>query len=97
MLNLETISLETIAESWQARGFSFGSWEDFPNTLWENIVHDNDELFMVVSGEIELELAGKCQRIQPGEEVLIPAGIVRSKRILSPNGAQWLFGYRKNV
>lgn len=88
------LNLDIIAASWQERGFSFGSWDDFPNTLWENIVHDKDELFMVVSGEIELELAGKRKRIQPGEEVLIPAGIVRSKRIISPDGAQWLFGYR---
>jgi uncharacterized cupin superfamily protein len=88
------LNLETIAASWQARGFSFGAWEDFPNTLWEDIVNDKDELFMVVSGEIELKLGGECKRIQPGEEILIPAGIVRSKRILSPNGAQWLFGYR---
>ena len=88
------VNLETIQSSWLARGFSFGSWEDFPNTLWENIVHDKDELFMVVSGEIELELAGERQRIRPGEEVLIPAGTVRSKRILSPNGARWLFRYR---
>lgn len=95
MLNVET-NLESVAKSWLARGFSFGSWEDFPNTLWENVVHDNDELFMVVSGEVELELAGVRKRIQPGEEILIPAGMVRSKRILSPDGARWLFGYRKN-
>lgn len=90
-------NVQEIASSWLARGFSFGSWEDIPNTFWGEFVHDKDELFMVVSGEIELELAGVCKRIQPGEEVLIPAGAVRSKRIVSPNGAHWLFGYRKDI
>jgi uncharacterized cupin superfamily protein len=96
MFNVQK-NVQEIASSWLARGFSCGSWEDFPNTLWENVVHDKDELFMVISGEIELVLGGQCKRIQPGEEVMIPAGAVRSKRILSPNGAHWLFGYRKSV
>ena len=90
------INEKTIASSWQERGFSFSSWEDLPNTHWNNIVHDLDELFMVISGEIELELQGKRKRLQPGDEVFIPAGTLRSKRIISPDGARWLFGYRKN-
>jgi uncharacterized cupin superfamily protein len=97
MVNKDRVNFENIASSWQKRGFTFGSWEDFPNTLWENIVHDKDELFMLVAGEIELELAGQRKRIEPGEEIFIPAGILRSKRILSPNGARWLFGYRNSV
>ena len=90
------INEETVASSWLARGFSFSAWEDLPNTHWNNIVHNQDELFMVISGEIELELEGKRKRLQPGDEVLIPAGALRSKRIVSPDGARWLFGYRRN-
>jgi mannose-6-phosphate isomerase-like protein (cupin superfamily) len=85
---------EMIKESWQARGFTFGAWRDSANAVWQDFVHDLDELFMVVSGEMELKIADKTLRAKPGEEVLIPAGVVRSKRCVSPEGVQWYFGYR---
>ena len=68
------IDRSTIAKDWHARGFSCGLWIDHAGRKWSYQAHETDELFMVMSGELELELNG--QTIQPavGEEIRISAG-----------------------
>jgi mannose-6-phosphate isomerase-like protein (cupin superfamily) len=54
-----------------------------------------DELFMVVEGEVELEMQGRAFRPAIGEEVLIPARAVHTVRNVGSSIARWLYGYRK--
>jgi cupin 2 domain-containing protein len=89
-----TLDLKQIEQDWKSRGFSFGIWEDPPGQVWEDYVHDTDELFMVIEGKVELEMKGHkgCPAI--GKEVLIPAKERHSVRNLNHSGpARWLYGY----
>ena len=86
-----------VERDWQARGFSFGLWTDPPGQVWRNYVHDVDELFMVVEGEMELEMQGRAFRPAIGEEVLIPARVAHTVQNVGRKTARWLYGYRKGA
>ena len=79
---------------WRARGFSCELWADPPGQVWEDFVHDVDELVMLADGAIELEFSGRTFRPAPGEEVLIPARAVHTVRNVGGTTSRWYFGYR---
>jgi cupin 2 domain-containing protein len=91
-LNMQT---QTIKNDWQQRGFSFGIWEDLPGQIWRDFVHDEDELFMVLEGEVNLTVNGKEIIPQIGEEIFIPAGAVHTVKTSSASSSRWCYGYRK--
>lgn len=84
-----------VERDWRARGFSCGLWTDPPGQVWKDYVHDCDELFMVVEGEVELEVGDRSRRPSVGEEVLIPARTLHTVRNVGPGTARWLYGYRR--
>lgn len=90
MSETELVRIET---NWLERGFTFGIWEDPPKQAWEDFIHDQDELFMVLEGNIEIEIEGKVSRPQFGEEIFIPAGSLHSVRNLGSRPSKWLYGY----
>ena len=89
------MNLTQIERDWTFRGFSFGIWVDPAGQRWEDYVHEVDELFMVIEGDVELEMNGQRLRPKPGEEVLIPAKVSHSVRTSPVAGSRWLYGYKK--
>jgi mannose-6-phosphate isomerase-like protein (cupin superfamily) len=88
------ISPDQVLEGWKARGFHGGIWVDPPGQVWEDYVHDEDELFMVMEGDVELEMSGKAEIPKVGQEILIPAKTVHSVRNLGSTTARWLYSYK---
>ena len=80
---------------WRERGFSCELWVDLPGQRWEDFTHPSDELFMVLEGDVEVELLGKIMQPAAGEEVLIPAGARHSVRNRGATVSRWLYGYRR--
>ena len=64
-----------IAKDWHARGFFCGVWIDHAGREWSYQAQETDELFMMMSGELELEIGGQSIRPLVGEEIRIPTGI----------------------
>jgi quercetin dioxygenase-like cupin family protein len=85
---------EHVKSNWTQRGFSFGIWTDPPGQRWENFKHDTDEIVMVIDGNVEFEIGGKIHHPRPGDELLIPAGVVHSVRNIGESKARWLYGYQ---
>ena len=84
-----------VEQDWRARGFSCGLWVDRPGQVWTNFVHSTDELLMVVEGELELEMQGQTRRPNPGDEVLVPAGVTHTVRNVGSTSVRWLYGYKE--
>ena len=84
-----------VERDWRERGFSCDLWVDPPGQRWEDFTHRSDELFMVLEGEVELELLGDVMQPAAGEEVLIPAGARHSVRNRGATVSRWLYGYRR--
>ena len=84
-----------VEKEWKARGFTGGLWIDPPGQVWENYVHDVDELFMVVDGAVELEMQGRNTRPKCGQEILIPANTTHSVRNVGRTQSRWLYAYKR--
>ncbi len=84
-----------IEKAWRARGFSFGIFTDPPGQQWEDFVHVEDELFMVLEGQVEIEMQGQARIAKIGEEILISAGINHSVRNKGKTTSRWFYGYKR--
>lgn len=52
MEKIPIIDRSTIARNWHARGSSCGVWIDHAGRKWKETTLEPDELFMVMSGEL---------------------------------------------
>ena len=91
---MKSVIPEHIKHDWNSRGYSFGVFRDPPGQVWADFVHKVDELVVLAEGEIEVEIEGKVQLPQIGEEVFIPANAVHTVRNVGQKNNVWFFGYR---
>ena len=85
---------EKIRENWESRGYSFGVFKDPPGQVWEDFVHRTDELVVLAGGDTEIEIEGKSQQPQIGEEVFIPANSIHTVRNIGKTNNVCYFGYK---
>jgi hypothetical protein len=90
------MTTEEIERNWSERGYSCELRVDPPGQTWENVVQDEDELFVLLEGEVELQTAGIVQQPKPGEEVPLPAHTLHTVRITGEGPARWLYGLRQS-
>ena len=83
-----------IKQAWAKRGYMYTLWTDPPGQVWQDFVHEVDELVTLVEGEIELSLQGQTLRPRLGEEVCIPAGTRHTVRNIGTRTNRWCFGYK---
>ena len=83
-----------IKQNWNSRGYSFGIFKDPPGQVWADFVHKTDELVVLAEGEIEIEIEGKSERPEIGEEVFIPANALHTVRNVGSMGNVWYYGYK---
>jgi uncharacterized cupin superfamily protein len=62
-----TVDEDAIAANWRERGFSCALWVDAPGQVWADVVHDTDEIVMIVAGDVKFEIEGETHRPAPGE------------------------------
>jgi mannose-6-phosphate isomerase-like protein (cupin superfamily) len=89
------VDLDTMRRDWRTRGFSCEVWTDPPGQIWEDYVHEVDELVMVLDGDVEFEIAGRIHHPAVGEELLIPAKARHSVRNRGATTSRWLYGYKR--
>lgn len=82
-------------QDWQQRGFTYTVWTDPPGQVWQDFVHDTDELVVLLAGEIELSFQGQTLRPRPGDEVLIPAHVHHTVRNVGTTSNRWCLGYKR--
>lgn len=92
---MSTVDEAKVKILWAARGFSCDLWVDPPGRVWNDFVHDVDELVMLVEGEEEFELNGQRYPLRIGEEFLIPAGTYHTARNVGSTTSKWLYGYKR--
>ena len=87
---------EQIKKEWYSRGFSFGVFKDPPGKVWADFVHRTDELVVLAQGELEIEIEGKSQQSQIGDEVFIPANAIHTVRNIGQTNNVWYYGYKNS-
>ena len=94
MKTMMTIERSDVEKDWHARGYTCGLWIDHAGRTWRDDQHDTDQLFMALSGELELEMEGSQLRPDIGEEVRIPARVAHTIRNVGGRTARWLYGQK---
>ena len=97
MESYSIIDRSTVAKDWHARGFSCGVWIDHAGREWRDTIPEMDEMFMVMSGELELEIAGEPVQPTVGKEILIPSGAPYTIRNIGGTTARWLYGQKRTT
>ena len=59
-----------------------------------DFIHRMDELVVLAEGEIEIEIEGKSQQPQIGDEVFIPANAIHTVRNIGKTNNVWYYGYK---
>lgn len=91
------VDIKSVAKGWKARGYSCDVWTDPPGQTWEDFTHSVEELFMVLEGNVEIEIEGVVQHPSPGKEIYIPARALHSVRNKGQAPSRWLYGYKNNI
>ena len=91
---IDTTKLEvkTAREGWKGRFFhsqhmTFACYEVEAGASIHAHSHPNDEVWNVITGELEITLAGKVYVAGPGCAVVVPPDTVHSVRALTPAAA----------
>jgi len=92
---MSSVNQTEVRQRWAARGFSCDLWVDPPGRVWNDFVHDSDELVMLVEGEEEFEMNKRKYFLHIGEELLIPAGTTHTARNVGRTTSKWLYGYKR--
>ena len=87
------IAKEQVEHDWAERGFSCDLWVDPPGTVWADFVHDHDELVLLLDGALMIEMNGRVLRLEPGNELLVPARVRHTVRNVGSGAARWLCGH----
>jgi quercetin dioxygenase-like cupin family protein len=93
---MKTVDADAVLHAWRGRGFHGGIWVDPPGQVWRDFVHAEDELVMLLEGQLELEVAGQSLTPGIGEEIHIPAGAKHTVRNSGGTTARWLYAYRRS-
>lgn len=84
----------SVGAEWARRGFTCDLWVESPGKTWADFVHDVDELLLVVDGCLLVEFGGRVLRLDPGDELLLPAGTRHTLRCVGEHTVRWLYGHR---
>ena len=87
------VDQSAVAADWSARGYSCGLFVDPPGQMWNDFVHDVNELVMVAEGRLEMSVGDQSFVAEEGDEVFIPKGAVHSLKNISSGITKWLYGY----
>ena len=84
-----------IKQNRNSREYTFGIFKDPPGQVWADFVHKTDELVVLAEGDIEIEIEGKSQTPQIGEELFIPTYALHKVRNVGNVGNVWYYGYKR--
>ena len=91
----QPITHETVRAAWGTTEFTCELWMDPPGQEWLDFVHAADEKILLQEGSIEVEVEGARAVLEPGDEVLVPAGARHSLWNRGSGNAKWFYGYRR--
>ena len=83
----------SVERQWRERGFSCDGFANPPGREWSDFVHACNERVTVVEGRLEMRVGEQLYVLEPGDEILIPAGTAHSVKNVHSGTTRWLYGY----
>ena len=91
----QPVKHDHVEKRWQKQGFEIATRLDPPGEIGLDPASDADELFLLLEGEMVIEVEGATLEPQVGEEVLVPVGTAHKLRNVGTKKARWLYGLRR--
>jgi len=85
--NIEQLRRRLIAE-----GYSVFQWCDAPATRYDDHSHPQDQSHWILSGELELHVAGETYTLRAGDRDFLPANTVHSAFVPGDEPVVYLIG-----
>lgn len=85
---------KTLREHLQSEGYSVYEWSDAPGTVYRPHSHPEDQSHWIVSGELELTVAGQTYTLRAGDRDFLPANTTHSAFVPGNEPVRYLIGAR---
>ncbi|MGK5089159.1 cupin domain-containing protein [Bdellovibrionota bacterium FG-2] len=73
-------------------GYRAFRWHDVPGSAYPRHIHETDDCFWVITGEVLFTIADTQYKFKGGDHLYIPARIPHSSEVASTAGATYLVG-----
>jgi quercetin dioxygenase-like cupin family protein len=84
-----------LREVLEAEGFSVFEWSDGPGTTYEPHAHDDDQSHWIISGALQLTVAGETYTLQAGDRDFLPANTPHAAFVPGDKPVRYLIGSKK--
>ncbi len=92
----ETPDAQTLRERLQREGYSVFEWSDAPGTVYGPHSHTEDQSHWIVSGELELTVAGESYTLRAGDRDFLHANTTHSAFVPGNEPVRYLIGARSS-
>ena len=86
----------TLRERLQREGYNVFDWSDAPGTVYGPHSHSEDQSHWIVSGELELTVAGESYTLRRGDRDFLPANTTHSAYVPGNEPVRYLIGARSS-
>jgi quercetin dioxygenase-like cupin family protein len=78
-----------------SEGYSVFEWSDAPGTTYEPHTHDNDQSHWIISGALQLTIAGETYTLDAGDRDFVPANTTHAAFVPGKKTVRYLIGSKK--
>jgi len=78
----------------EAEGYSVLEWSDEPGTSYASHAHPEDQSHWIISGELELTIAGHSYTLGAGDRDFLPANTTHAAFVPGKGPVRYLIGAR---
>jgi quercetin dioxygenase-like cupin family protein len=79
----------------EEEGYSVFEWTDAPGTTYEPHAHNDDQSHWIISGALQLTVAGESYTLQAGDRDYLPANTTHAAFVPGNKSVRYLIGSKK--
>ena len=84
-----------LRQSLEDEGYSVFEWSDAPGTIYEPHAHDDDQSHWIISGALQLTVAGENYTLQAGDRDFLPANTTHAALVPGNKSVRYLIGSKR--
>jgi quercetin dioxygenase-like cupin family protein len=84
----------TLRARLQSEGYSVFEWSDLPGTSYGAHSHPEDQSHWIISGALQLTVAGETYTLRAGDRDFLPANTIHSAYVPGSETVRYLIGAR---
>lgn len=91
----EAPNASQLRETLVVEGYSVFEWSDAPGMSYEPHTHDDDQSHWIISGALQLTVAGETYTLEAGDRDFLPAHTTHAAFVPGNKPVRYLIGSKK--